>query len=64
MARIKIIDLPRDVKVSQEEMRQFIGGVAHIKSVGAAWLTSHSPNLRYLSPQPEPPDIQYPKRFK
>ena len=47
MAKIKIRDLPKDMKVSDEEMKKIAGGYASTRLLGARGVQSYSvfPNL-------------------
>ena len=58
MARIKIKDLPKDVRVSQQEMKNVLGGVNPIPSPRPIRLDSKQVYLPItlfgMNPQPSP----------
>lgn len=63
MTRIKIKDLPRDKKITQDEMKKVFGGLSSLNLRDRFGGLVFSRSFRGLSPQPEPPDKPLPGNF-
>jgi len=54
MTRLHVNNLPMNAAISDRDMKGIRGGVLAFPVQQAVWLPSSM--LRFLSPQPEPPD--------